>query len=379
MDRIQQLVSEVLHEAADALTGHPLLRGGLVKVGVTLFGSEHGPLEVLRGAEIAQGRLTDAEIVVIGPQDMQTSLKTIAVSSEAEGHRRMEALLASKELDAAVTMHYNFPIGVTTIGLAVTPSRGKPMFIASSTGASAADRTESLVRNAIYGVAAAKAFGIIAPTVGLLNIDGARQAERIIQNLCEAGYPLALTGSSRSDRGLMRGNDLLQGTPDVMVTDTLTGNLLVKVLSAYTTGGNYESVGFGYGPGIGEGYDKIINIISRASGAPVIANSIEYAAVMAKNRLPLHTAQEISAAKRAGLDNLLQHKKAAAKPPVAPPPKKAVTQQISGIDVLELEQAQQLLWQNGIYAETGMGCTGPVVLVAEEDLEKALTIVKELG
>jgi len=46
------------------------------------------------------------------------------------------------------------------------------------------------------------------------------------------------------------------------------------------------------------------------------------------------------------------------------PPPKPVDEEISGIDVLEIEEAAQLLWKSGIYAETGMGCTGPVVLVA---------------
>ena len=46
----------------------------------------------------------------------------------------------------------------------------------------------------------------------------------------------------------MRGNDLLMGTPDVMVVDSLTGNLFMKVFSAFTTGGDYEASGFGYGP-----------------------------------------------------------------------------------------------------------------------------------
>jgi len=80
----------------------------------------------------------------------------------------------------------------------------------------------------------------------------------------------------------MRGNDLLAASCDVMVTDTLTGNLLVKILSAFTTGGDYESIGFGYGPGIGEGYDRIIMILSRASGAPVAANAIKFAADLVK-------------------------------------------------------------------------------------------------
>ena len=48
----------------------------------------------------------------------------------------------------------------------------------------------------------------------------------------------------------MRGNDLLAGVPDIMVSDTLTGNILMKIFSSYTTGGSYESQGYGYGPGI---------------------------------------------------------------------------------------------------------------------------------
>ena len=75
----------------------------------------------------------------------------------------------------------------------------------------------------------------------------------------------------------MRGNDLLAGTPDIMVMDSLTGNLMMKIFSAYTTGGSYESLGFGYGPGIGDGYDRLIMIVSRASGAPVIAGAMEFA------------------------------------------------------------------------------------------------------
>jgi hypothetical protein len=31
----------------------------------------------------------------------------------------------------------------------------------------------------------------------------------------------------------------------------------------------------------------------------------------------------------------------------------------------------RLLWKNGVYAAAGMGCTGPVVMVAEEDNELA--------
>lgn len=59
------------------------------------------------------------------------------------------------------------------------------------------------------------------------------------------------------------------------------------------------------------------------------------------------------------------------------PPKEVVTAAIAGIEVMDLEDGVQLLWQNGIYAESGMGCTGPVILVSEANLEKATDILKQ--
>jgi len=376
MQEVNRLVAMVLNEAADALsTGKSLAK---IRVGVTLLGSELGPREVLEGAELAQQSLPGLEVVVIGPADLSTKLTRISVTTEAQGQLQMDRLLEAGELHAAVTMHYNFPIGTSTVGLVVTPGRGKKMFIAATTGASSADRVEGLVRNAVYGIAAAKAYGLENPTVGILNIDGARQAERILTELNERGYPITFASSSRDDGGfIMRGNDLLAGTPEVMVTDSLTGNVLMKVFSAYTTGGSYESLGYGYGPGVGEGYGKIINIISRASGAPVVAGAIEYAVAMVRGKLPALVRQEIEQANRAGLAEIARPLKSHQRAVANAPPKKPVSKEIGGIDVLELEEVQRLLWQQGIYAETGMGCTGPVIMVAEEDSSRTLRILDD--
>ena len=84
-----------------------------------------------------------------------------------------------------------------------------------------------------------------------------------------------------------------------MVMDALTGNLMTKIFSAYTTGGSYESLGYGYGPGIGEGYDKVVMIISRASGAPVIAGAIQYATELLENKVLEVAAREFEAANKA--------------------------------------------------------------------------------
>ena len=58
------------------------------------------------------------------------------------------------------------------------------------------------------------------------------------------------------------------------------------------------------------------------------------------------------------------------------PPKKVVTQEIAGIDVLQMEDGVKALWQSGIYAESGMGCQGLLSFVASEDQDKAIKILK---
>ena len=96
-------------------------------------------------------------------------------------------------------------------------------------------------------------------------------------------------------------------------------------------------------------------------------------------------AEEFAAANKAGLAKLLEERKAAANKQAAPaeaveaPPKEVVTGAIAGIEIMDLEDAVQVLWKNKIYAESGMGCTGPVVLVSDANLEKSIALLKEAG
>ena len=46
---------------------------------------------------------------------------------------------------------------------------------------------------------------------------------------------------------------------------------------------------------------------------------------------------------------------------------------------MDLEDAVKVLWKEGIYAETGMGCTGPIVMVNEEKLAKSIDILSKAG
>ena len=360
-----------------------------INVGLTLLGSEHGPEEMLRGAEMAEALNAGLRVIAIGPK-LETGIKLVEAEDEKDAQEKMDAMLMSGQLDAAVTMHYNFPIGVSTVGRVVTPGRGKSMYVANTTGASDTIRNAALLKNAVMGIAVAKACGNPSPAVGILNLDGAGALERALSGLRENGYAINFTQSGRADGGVvMRGNDLLAGTPDVMVMDSLTGNVVMKMASAFTTGGSYESLGDGYGPGVGEGFRKIVNIVSRASGAPVVAGAVNFAAQCATGGLVDRVAEEFGAARKAGLDEMLTRLGAPPKEPgesagenaeeIPAPPEKVVTAEISGIDVLELDAAVKELWKNGVYASSGAGCTGPVVLVAPEDEEAAREIVKKAG
>jgi hypothetical protein len=305
----------------------------------------------------------------------------------AKAHRDMESALSEGAIQGAVTFHYPFPIGIATVGHMKAPGNGRDLFIATTSGTASPDRVEALVVNAIAGIAAAKAFGVRAPSVGFLNLDGAARAVKAARELAANGYWMNLVGSSRGD-ALLRGNDVLAGTVDVLVCDSLTGNAIVKLLSAFTTGGRIEVEGSGYGPGVGDGA-AAVGIISRATAAPVVANAILLMAKMVRAGLPRIYAEEKGRAEKAGLTALLAGLKdrsggrepaareglrASAQPqaPVAAgPARKVVHHEIGGIDVLEIDAAVNLLLSRGIYCEPAMGCTGPVVLVAEEDAAAA--------
>lgn len=381
-NNVKQIIGKVFTDIADALeTGQ---FGERVKVGITTLGSELGIDNMVKGAEMAQMRDSTIEVVLIGPK-VDSKLTQVLAETEEEIASKMEELLDSGEIGACVTMHYNFPIGVSTVGRMSTPGRGREMYLATTTGTSSIHRVEAMVKNGINGIIAAKAMGIEKPTIGILNVDGARPVEKAFRELASNGYDVNFAESERADGGtVMRGNDLLTGTSDIMITDTLTGNILMKVFSSYTTGGSYESAGFGYGPGIGEDYDRLVLILSRASGIPVVANAISYGAGLVKGDIKRIAKEEFKKASDAGLKSILgeitkEVKKEQSEEEVLAPPKETVTETINGIDIMELDDAVQVLWKNKIYAEAGMGCTGPIIMINENNLNESINILAKAG
>ena len=376
---LEKIIAATFQEMAQGLETGSF--GRRPKIALTGMGSEHGEVNSIAAAKMAADRGVD--VYYIGTLEAP-GVNTVHVANEDEGHKKMDEMLANHEVDGAVTMHYPFPIGVSTVGRVITPAKGKQMFVANTTGTSSTDRIEGMIKNAVSGIITAKACGIAEPTVGILNVDGARQAEMALNKLREGGYDFKWATSARADGGaVLRGNDVLMGTPDVMVMDSLTGNVMVKMLSSFTTGGSFESTGYGYGPGIGQGYENLVLIVSRASGAPLIANALEYAAQLVKGKVFEVAKAEYAAAEKAGLSKILAERKAAAPAAaveeVKAPPAEPCTAAIPGVEVMDLEDAVKVLWKAGIYAESGMGCTGPIVMMAPANLEKSKELLKAAG
>lgn len=383
MSEMKRMVGEILTEIVElAKSGAPRRR-----IGLMARGSELGPEEMAMGARLAQRETPGLAVVMIGPRtpgyDDLEWIETEETDCEARIAEAMEKALKEKRIDGAVALHYPFPLGVTTIGRVVTPGRGRDMLVASTTGSSSSHRTEAMVLNAVLGVAVAKALGKEDPTVGILNVEGAQTVFRALSQLRENGYKVTYGESVRKDGGaILRGNDLLAGAVDVCVTDTLTGNVLMKLFSSFTTGGAYESAGWGYGPSVGEGWPHVISIISRASGAPVIARALAFTAAVAASNLPSLVQKELKSAREAGLETVLlgmRKKPLADGKKIERPAAEPTDEEIHGIDVLNIEEAVQELWKAGIYAESAMGCTGPVIKISGKNLEMAENCLKQAG
>jgi hypothetical protein len=285
MENIKKIIAQTFEDMARGLETGSF--AAAPKIGLMIKGSELGEENMLQAADLA----------------VRKGIDVVHVNCALE----MEPMFKNGEIEAAVAMSYNFPIGVATVGKVITPATGRIMYIATTTGTADVDRVAAMIKNTIYGIIAAKADGIENPGIGILNIDGARKVEMALQELAKGGYPVNFATSKRGDGGsILRGNDVLNNPCDVLVCDSLTGNVLMKMLSAFNTGGNYEALGYGYGPGIGEGWNELVLIVSRASGAAVIAGALEYAQSLVKGEWRNVAKREFAAAKKAGLVQILQ-------------------------------------------------------------------------
>lgn len=158
MGSIEKIIAQSFLKMAEGLeTGAFMDRP---KIALTGMGSEHGEENAMAAAKMAAKRGVD--VYYIGTLTAE-GVTTIPVANDEEGHKKMEEMLNNHEVDGAVTMHYPFPIGVSTVGRAITPAKGREMFIANTTGTSSSDRIEGMIKNAVSGIITAKACGVEIP------------------------------------------------------------------------------------------------------------------------------------------------------------------------------------------------------------------------
>ena len=135
---IEKVIASTFMEMAQGLESGQY--GRRPKIALTGMGSEHGEENSMQAAVMAAKQGVD--VYYIGTLEAE-GVTTIKVTDDEEGHKKMEDMLKNKEIDGAVTMHFPFPIGVSTVGRVVTPAKGKEMFIANTTGTSSTDRIEN--------------------------------------------------------------------------------------------------------------------------------------------------------------------------------------------------------------------------------------------
>ena len=120
MSSVEKKVAEIFMDMANGLeTGQ---FGARPKIALTGMGSEHGEENSMAAAKLAAAAGIDVQY--IGTLE-DPAVTTIKVADDEEGHAKMDELLNAHAIDGAVTMHYPFPIGVSTVGRSITPALGR--------------------------------------------------------------------------------------------------------------------------------------------------------------------------------------------------------------------------------------------------------------
>ena len=116
----------------------------------------------------------------------------------------------------------------------------------------------------------------------------------------------------------------------------------------------------------------------------MIANALIFTADVIAGKLPEKVAEELASARKAGLDDEIfaltpKFSQAENEIDVKAPPAEPTDDELHGVDVLEIDNAVKILWKENIYAESAMGCTGPVIKMPKRHIEKAAEILRANG
>ena len=159
MSNLEKTIARAFLEMADGLETGSF--GPRPKIALTGMGSEHGEANAMAAAQMAAKKGVD--VYYIGTLEAE-GVTTVHVDNEDEGHKKMEQMVESHEVDGAVTMHFPFPIGVSTVGRVVTPARARRCSSPPPPAPPAPIGSRGMIKNAVYGIITAKACGVKNPT-----------------------------------------------------------------------------------------------------------------------------------------------------------------------------------------------------------------------
>jgi glycerol-3-phosphate acyltransferase PlsX len=238
-----------------------------VTIALDAMGGAGAPGIVVDGADLASERFPDARFLLFGADDEIRPLlaKRPRLGAKAVLHHTGERVLDDAKPSAALRGGRNSSMrlaidavadgradGVVSAGntgalmamakfvLKTLPGIDRPAIasfvptrrgesVMLDLGANIECDAENLVQFALMGdVFARTVFGLIAPTVGLLNVG----AEELKGNdaVREAGAQLRSGITPIRFHGFIEGDDIGAGTVDVVVTDGFTGNVAVKTV-----------------------------------------------------------------------------------------------------------------------------------------------------
>ncbi len=231
------------------------------------MGGDNAPGIVLKGANIARERYPDAHFIFYGhkdqigailakmpklrevseivhteefiPGDMRPSLalrqskrSSMRLAIEALHEKKANAVVSAGNTGALMALSkiiLGTMKGVDRPAIAgyLPTERGETVML--DLGANVESDADNLVQFAVLGeVFARTVFGVVRPSVGILNVGSEEQKGH--EEVREAAAQLRDTGLPIDFYGFVEGSDITLGTVDVVITDGFTGNVALKAV-----------------------------------------------------------------------------------------------------------------------------------------------------
>ncbi|HMN96214.1 MAG TPA: phosphate acyltransferase PlsX [Phycisphaerales bacterium] len=247
-----------------------------MRIGVDVMGGDHAPDEILKGCFSALGRLSaDDRLVLIGQRELideaiaergvsderlevhhapevigmdeppveavrekrNSSIVVMAQLASPKAANRLDAIVSAGNTGACVAaaqMHMRRLPAVHRPGIAVTvPTFAGPVVLID-VGANIEPKAHHLAQYGLMGdVYARKILGVEAPRVALMNVGGEEQKGTLEMRQAR---DLLRTVRGLEFIGYIEGRAVFDGGADVVVTDGIVGNVMIKLAEGLSSG-----------------------------------------------------------------------------------------------------------------------------------------------